>query len=515
MSAERVLILMHKRLLALVLAFLVLVDSARATWSIVVVNHRTGEVCVAAATCIGNFDLKPALCVIRVGEGGAAAQSVIDSSGMNRLAIWNELQNGTAPNDIITLLGTQDSLHQRRQYGIVSVRGAPATFTGTQCSAARFGVSGTTGDLSYSIQGNILTGTIVVTNAEAAFLSSSGDLPTRVMAGMLAARAMGGDGRCSCSALMPTSCGAPPANFTQADSTAFLVSSRLGDVDGTCINGQNCANGTYWCDLREISSAGGFDPVLRLASDTIPEWRFVVGERADHFLTRVTSSSARIPADGTSAATVDVELRNLEDQPVSPFSASLEVVAADSPAVAAASAPTDLGGGRLRFTLASNGQLGTTRYWITVVHQSGVRVRLWPALELEAVAPAPILLGREVVSASAGASVPVWLDLGATRAGSMHLVLGTSSGTAPGSTFQGVHLPLNRDRFLNASYLRTLGGPFVGTAGVLDANGRAVARFEPPPGWLAPFIGRRLDWAAYVSGGPAIATNAVGLDVGP
>ncbi len=506
---------MQKRILALVLAFLLLVDSARATWSIVVVNHRTGEVCIAAATCIGNFDLKPALCVIRVGEGGAAAQSVIDSSGMNRLRIWNELQNGTAPNEIVALLGSQDSLHQRRQYGIVSVRGAPATFTGVQCGAARFGVSGTTGDLSYAIQGNVLTGSIVVTNAEAAFLASSGDLPTRVMAGMLAARALGGDGRCSCSTLMPTACGAPPPNFTQADSTAFLVCARLGDIDGTCASGQNCANGTYWCDLREISSSGGFDPVLRLASDTIPEWRFQVGERADHFLTRVASSTTRIPADGTSRATIDVELRNLEDQPVSPFLPRLEVAAADSVVVADASPSTDLGGGRLRFTLASNGALGTTRYWITVVHGNGARVRLWPALELEAVAPAPILLGREVVSASAGASVPVWLDLGPTRAGSMHLVLGTSSGTAPGSTFQGVHLPLNRDRFLNASYLRTIGGPFIGTAGVLDANGRALARFEPPPGWLAPLIGRRVDWAAYVSGSPAIATNAVGLDVGP
>lgn len=506
---------MHKRILALVLAFLVLVDSARATWSIVVVNHRTGEVCVASATCIANFDLKPVLCVIRVGEGGAAAQSVIDATGANRLAIWNELQNGTAPNEIVALLGAQDPLHQRRQYGIVSVRGAPATFTGTQCGFARAGVSGTTGDLSYSIQGNILTGPTVVTNAEAAFLASSGDLPTRVMAGMLAARAMGGDGRCSCSTLMPTSCGAPPANFTQADSTAFLVCARLGDVDGTCTNGQNCANGTYWCDLREISSSGGFDPVLRLVSDTIPEWRFVMGERADHFLTRVTSSTERIPADGSSAATIDVELRNLEDQPVGPVAPQLEIVAADATAVADASPVTDLGNGRLRFTLASNGALGITRYWITVVHQNGVRVRLWPALELEAVAPAPILLGREVVSASSGAAVPVWLDLGATRAGSTYLVLGTSSGTSPGSTFQGVHLPLNRDRFLNASYIRTVGGPFVDTSGVLDANGRAVASFEPPPGWLAPFIGRRIDWAAHVGGTPNSVTNAAGFDVAP
>lgn len=507
---------MKQRLILLVLCMLAVAEAACATWSIVVVDHRTGEVCVASATCIGGFDLKPALCVIRVGEGGAAAQSVIDPTGANRLTIWNELANGTPPGAILPILAAQDPQHQRRQYGIVSLRGGAATFTGTQCQQARIGVSGRIGDLSYAIQGNILAGTIVVTNAEAAFLASSGDLPTRVLAAMMAARDMGGDGRCSCSQMMPTSCGAPPPGFTYSAATAFIVSSRLGDTDGTCNAGQGCANGHYWCDLRVIGGPpNGEDPVVRLATHEFPYWRGALLARSDHFHTRVVPQAKRIPADGSTSVTVDVELRNIEDWPLDPWAPALVVESLDHPGVAIAGASVDHGQGRLSFSLTSNGAIGPGRYAITVTQGDLSRVRLWPPLEIEAVAPAPLVSGFEVVSATAGGRVPLWLDLGAGRAGANYVLLGTTSGTAPGFPFQGVHMPLNRDRFLNASYLHTGGGPFQETTGALDATGRAQATFAPPPGWLAPLVGRRVEWAAWVGATPAVATNVAGFVVAP
>jgi uncharacterized Ntn-hydrolase superfamily protein len=506
----------RRQFLAPILALLAFTEVARATWSIVVVDHRTGEVCVAAATCIGGFDLKPALCVMRVGEGGAAAQSVIDTTAVNRVAIWNGLQNGTPPDVILAQLAAQDTQHQRRQYGIVSLLGGPLTFTGNQCGLARAGVFGTTGDLSYAIQGNVLAGTIVVDAAEAAFLASSGDLPTRVIAAMLAAHDWGGDGRCSCSSLQPTSCGAPPPGFVYSAATAFLVSSRLGDTDGVCTANQGCANGQYWCDLRVIDGPpSGQDPVVRLANQAIPFWRGSLAGRADHLLTRVSPGAERLPADGTTAVTVDVELRNLEDQLIDPFAPTLVVEALDVPAVAIASVSTDLGQGHLRFTLVSTGALGSGRFAITVVQGDGARVRLFPLLELDAVPSAPLVCGYDSISASAGATVPLWIDAGPARAAASYLVLGSASGTMPGSPFQGLNLPLNRDRFLNAAMLHTPGGPFQGTAGSLDANGRAQAVFAPQPALLAPFVGRRIDWAAYVGGTPATITNVAGFDVVP
>ncbi len=503
-----------KRFLPIFGALLVLTGVARATWSIVVVNHVTREVCVASATCIGGFNLKPALCVMRVGEGGAAAQSVIDTTAANRITIWNELQNGTAPDAIVALLAAQDSQHQRRQYGIVSVLAPSATFTGVQCGQARAGTSGSIGDLSYAIQGNVLAGTVVVDAAEAAFLASTGDLPTRVMAAMLAARDLGGDGRCSCSSLQPTSCGAPPPGFVYSAATAFIVSARLGDTDGVCNASQGCANGQYWCDLRVIDGPpSGQDPVVRLANQALPFWRASLAARADHLLTRVVAGAERIPADGITAIDVDVELRNLDDQPIDPFAPQLLVESLAVPTVAVASASTDLGQGRLRFTLTSTGAIGVGRFAVTVLQGDGSRVRLFPLLELEAVAPAPLVCGFDSVSASAGAAVPLWIDGGAPNAS--YLVLGSASGTSPGSTFQGLHLPLNRDRFLNASFLHTSSALFQSTFGALDAAGRASAGFAPGPGLLAPFVGRRIEWAAYVGGSPASVTNVVGFDVGP
>lgn len=507
-----------KRPLTAALAVLALASAARATWSIVIVNHRTGEVGVASATCIGGFDLKPALCVLRVGEGAAAAQSVIDQTGVNRMTIWNELQNGTDPDQILNILAAGDTQHQRRQYGIVSLRGGPTTFTGTQCGNARFGVSGTTGDLSYAIQGNILTGTIVVTNAEQALLASSGDLPTRMMAAMLAARDMGGDGRCSCSQLTPQACGAPPPEPFYSAATAFMVIARLGDQDGTCNAGQGCANGQYWCDLRVIDGPpNGQDPVVRMANQAVPFWRGSLAGRADHLLTRVTPSAQVIPADGASSAVVDVELRNIDDQPIDPFQPQLVIQSLDAPGsqVAVASPAIDLGGGRLRFTLTSNGQVGNGRWQITVTQGDGSHVRLWPNLEVRADVPTPLFCGFIAVSATAGATVPLTLDLGTPSAGVGYLVLGTSSGTVPGFVFQGVHLPLNRDRFLVRSFARAGLPPFPGTIGALDASGRAAAGFVAGPGALVPLVGRRIDWAAVIGPAPSSVTNVVGFDVAP
>jgi len=60
---------MRRPLLAL-FALLALVPAASATWSIVVVNRRTGEVCIASATCIPRQDLTEWTPVILVGVGG-------------------------------------------------------------------------------------------------------------------------------------------------------------------------------------------------------------------------------------------------------------------------------------------------------------------------------------------------------------------------------------------------------------------------------------------------------------
>ncbi len=246
------------------LAFLILAPQALATWSIVVMNTRTGEVGVASATCIANLNLARYVPLILVGEGAAAAQSAIDTSAINRGRIWNAMLAGEPPQVILDLLEAADGWHQTRQYGIVNRFGAPVTFTGTQAGQAHFGVAGSVGDYTYAIQGNVLTDPAVILAAEQAFRSSPGDMAERIMQGMQAARALGGDGRCSCSPSAPTSCGAPPASFTHSAYIGVVIVARPGDTDGTCPAAVGCAGGEYYLNLNFRGNAGTLDPVEAL-----------------------------------------------------------------------------------------------------------------------------------------------------------------------------------------------------------------------------------------------------------
>lgn len=158
---------------------------------------------------------------------------------------------GLTPAQILAALPAFDGGHQSRQYGFIDARqnGLAATFSGTGAGAWAGGVTGrgmaighAGADIVYAIQGNVLTGAPVVQMAEAAVLATPGDLAAKLMASMEAARAMGGDGRCSCSQSNPTACGAPPPSFTKSAHIAYMLIARTGDRDGC--NGLYRAQGT-------------------------------------------------------------------------------------------------------------------------------------------------------------------------------------------------------------------------------------------------------------------------------
>ena len=185
---------------------------------------------MASATCLTSFDLRAGTPVVLTGVGAAAAQSFAEQ-GFNRTLIRDNLLLGTAPSAIISALATFDAGHQSRQYGIASVTGGPATFTGTGAGAWAGGRTGTAGDLHYAVQGNVLTGAAVVDAAVDAILNTPGDVPAKLMAAMEAARAFGGDGRCSCPSTV-TGCGAPPVGgFDLSANIGYVIVARLGDSD--------------------------------------------------------------------------------------------------------------------------------------------------------------------------------------------------------------------------------------------------------------------------------------------
>src|SRR5688500_12533282 len=130
-----------RRALAGACALLFFADAALATWSIVAINRKTGEVCISRATCLARFDLQRFLPVLVVGKGGGAAQSFVDTSGVNRKIIWDGLMAGAPPALILQNLSQTDPSHQTRQYCITDFDNAPVTFTGSAAGIAKFGVS--------------------------------------------------------------------------------------------------------------------------------------------------------------------------------------------------------------------------------------------------------------------------------------------------------------------------------------------------------------------------------------
>src|SRR5262245_63614270 len=124
---------MLRRTLLPLLGLALLAPTAAATWSIVCVNLDTREVGVATATCIEDFNIRTGVPVIFVGEGAAAAQSFLDSSGQNRRTIYFSFRDTEdTPAQILAQLAAQDAGHETRQYGIVNFTGDPVTFTGSR-----------------------------------------------------------------------------------------------------------------------------------------------------------------------------------------------------------------------------------------------------------------------------------------------------------------------------------------------------------------------------------------------
>lgn len=500
-----------QRMLAIVLALVWLVAPARATWSIVVVNTATGEVAVGTATCLSGFDIQVAVPLIVVGKGGGAAQSAIDTGAVARTLMWNGLHAGSAPADILASVLATVQAPQARQYGIVDMAHAPVTFTGTGAGIAKHGLANSNGTLRYAIQGNVLVGNAVVTAARDALLSTPGDLSQKLMAAMEAARALGGDGRCSCSVSQPTSCGVPPPGFTKSAHTGTVLVARIGDVDGNCTGALGCVTGSYYLDLNFPGTSADPDPVLVLQQQ-YALWRAGLAGRPDHILSSKSAAAGALPADGRTQTLVTVKLIDVEGLPLAAGGASLGVTPLAG--LVTVGAVSDLGNGSYTFAVTAGTTSGLEQ--LSIVASDGtVSATLHPPLALALDPPSTLHAGQAALPAGGGGSVPFTIDYGAGAAGAAYLLLGGVSGTAPGVPLGGGLLPLNIDAVTHL-ILGAAGPPLLpGFVGALDGNGRALASFSAPSGLLSAAVGLRFDFAAVALPGAKLPSNAAGFDVVP
>jgi uncharacterized Ntn-hydrolase superfamily protein len=262
-----------------VLTVLMLVLSsplAFATWSVIAVDRDTGEVVIASATCVPQArlegfpadDLRDIQAIVVPGVGVAAAQASVDRTRANQQLIFDELNKGTPPAEIIQMLSA-DPRFQSRQFGIVDVQGRGAAHSGSDNGAVSVHAVGSVdgAPITFAVQGNILADERVVHDAVDALRATSGTLADRVMAAMEAADAAGGDRRCSCESepLPSAPCDAKTAHV------AYILGADADDPSGASFNDGDYALYISVTD-ENIASDENANPVatLRMRYDA---WR--------------------------------------------------------------------------------------------------------------------------------------------------------------------------------------------------------------------------------------------------
>ena len=352
---------MALRLVSLALAVLLLLTpSAAATWSIVLVDTSTGEVGIAAATCLTGLDLQKLLPVIVIGKGGAVAQSAIDTAAKNRKKIFEQLQLGTPPAQILEIVLDGDLAKAQRQYGIVDFNMESVGYTGGGAGKAKKHVNGQFGTIAYAIQGNVLAGQEVVFAAEAAVQAATGSLADRLLAGMKAAHDLGGDGRCSCSIQDPDSCGAPPPEFTKSADIAFAVVARPGDTDGICTAAVGCASGDYWLEINVSNQVKADPDPVRTLTTRYADFLSSLGGHPDGLQSSATLGDPIMVGDGASTSTVRVQLRDYFGRPLPRGGAVITLEhAPGSAGLCTLAAVVDHGDGSYTLTLQSGAGSGT------------------------------------------------------------------------------------------------------------------------------------------------------------
>lgn len=258
-----------KRALLAAMMMLGIQSTAWATWSVIAIDKKTGQVIIASATCVAQAgfpkrqplpsrDLMDVQAVIVPGVGVAACQAGADNTRRNQMTVFEELTKGTEPAKIIEILHMDPDI-ERRQFGILDLQGRSAGFNGKNNSTASLFVPGHVGDFYFQVQGNTLFSDQVAYEAALAFTRAKGTLADHVIAAMEAADSRGGDKRCNCET-------EPKPNAPCDGKTAhvaYILIANQGDVTEKSHN-----QGKYYAYIRvtddDIKPTENANPVKTL-----------------------------------------------------------------------------------------------------------------------------------------------------------------------------------------------------------------------------------------------------------
>ena len=350
----------------------------------------------------------------------------------------------------------------------------------------------------------------VVDAAEQELRNTQGDIASKLMAAMEAARKMGGDGRCSCSTSSPTGCGSPPKSFTKSADIGYMVIARLCDKDGPCNTSVGCPSGRYYMDLNVANQSWSSpDPALQLRT-LYDKWRKALQGRPDQLRSTLELDRATLPADGQTRSMLSVQVRDIDGKPVTSSGLKLNVsVDAASQGMVGVGTVQSLGQGRFSVPIVAGLVPGKVVLNVSADDgQGGVLLAPLPALQLVSDS---LWSSHASFSATQGAQVDFVLQGGAARAGRGYLIVGGNSGSMPGIPLApSVTVPVNPDPLFGL-LLQLVNTPVLpGAAGFLDQNGFGRSSFVAPPGILLALQGTKLSFGYATllpfdfAGGPAV-----------
>lgn len=179
-------------------SLLLVCDKAHATYSLLIADSRSGQLGSVGTSCTGSSAVSR-ISGLAPGFGAIHAQAQSNPDGRDRGVMM--LEAGATAEAIISAITAPsfDFFAASRQYGVVTLAGSSAGYTGSSNMAYADDRQATLGDYVTSYQGNILTSKKVLDQLAASLERAEGcDLPDTLMLALEAGADHGeGDSRCT------------------------------------------------------------------------------------------------------------------------------------------------------------------------------------------------------------------------------------------------------------------------------------------------------------------------------
>lgn len=172
------------------LLFILLATNGYATWSIIAVDRKTGEIGIVGASC--TFDVS-GIASIEPEKGAIVVQAA--SNYFARMQGVSLMENNASALEILNAMKAERFKPEQQQYGVILLKEgtSPLVYSGAEISDWNGEMVGD----DFAVMGNILFGEQVVKKAFDAFNQNRDkSLAERLMLALKAGEEAGGDSRC-------------------------------------------------------------------------------------------------------------------------------------------------------------------------------------------------------------------------------------------------------------------------------------------------------------------------------